>query len=785
MSDLIHKNGKRGSERSRFEYVQSYSVRNESSAGSVSDTLDPKKIVFTLLRYKWLLLVCISLGAAIAWFYADTITPTYESSGTMLINTGSAAGDELSEIISQTTGMRTGSTLANELQVLLSRDFARLIAEKVIEEEPGDHTTFPILWNVDESGTVSRAGNEAVTNRIRRNLSAIQPERESDVVELIFTSASPEESAYIVNSALDIYVDRSTLLNRSAAESTAEYLQGEMESLRQNLENAERQLKDYMDRTGIVAVDEQATGIVNEQVTLETEIQQVNLELRTTNESIANLENQLNRIKPGLSEDFSQAIGPRVRNAQELLARHETERTMIISRNPGVLDRDPLPSRIVFLDDQILKLKEEIRGLSAQLFTEDDEFMGMDTADRAELVSSIQSNLVELNIQQNQYQSRRDALTERKAEIERRFNNLPDGMIELSRLQRDVRMNEELYVNVSRQYADMSVLKQSQFGFGRILDEALVPSFPVSPNKILMLIIGVVLGGMFAVGFLLIRDFMDNSINSVDLLKEFPIPLLSAVPVINKIPDRKKKRFETNSFKVPDALVLHRDKGHIVSESIRRLKNNLIYQFGHTPPKTIAITSAEKGDGKTTIAANLGIAFADEGFKTLIVDTDFRRSNLHKYFGIRNEGGLSDYLKGNVQLINLIKNTDLSHLKIAPAGSPPTAPETIVNSKEFKKFREKMEELFDVIIFDTPPYGIISDSSGLLKSVEATVLTTRFRKTNRGIFVKTLEELDRIDANVAGIVLNAFNHKHEVGTKYGPGYYQALYSNYEAYVEGE
>lgn len=781
MSNII-KSENGSHKNSRFEYVDTYSV-NRNSNSFATDILDPKKIINILFRHKWLILFLLIVGAGGGWYYAGTLSPTYQSSGTILINTGGGANEELSDMITQTTGMRTGSTLGNELQILESREFARLVAQEILQENPGSADKFPVLWNVDEEGTVSRATEAAVINRIRAGLSARAPGADSDVVEISFSSSSPEETAVIVNTAMEIYVERSTLQNRRAAESTAQFLENELERLEESLERSESRLREYMDRTGIVMVDQQATGIVNEQVALETELQQLNVELQTINQAISNLEDQLERIQPGLSEQFTEAIGPRIRNSQEQLALYESEKTLIISRNPGVLDRDPLPDRIIFLDEQISRLKSEIRELSSQLFTEDDEFMGLDSADRAELVSNIQGRLVELQIEQNQFESRRDALTERRDEIDSRFDSLPDGMIELSRLQRDVRMNEELYLNVSRQYADMSVLKQSQFGFGQILDMALVPGSPVSPNKKLLVILGFMMGGAIAVGLLLIRDFSDNSVNSMDMVKQLPLSLLSAVPVLDKIPNRKKMEFAKKNGKIPNELVLMRDKAHMVSESIRRLKNNLIYQNGHIPPKTIAVTSAEKGDGKSTMVANLGVAFADDGYKTLVIDTDFRRSNLHNYFGLDNENGITEYLNGKTPLVKLFKSTDNSHLKVVTAGKNNQSPESVVNNKDFRAFMDKMKELFDVIICDTPPFGIISDSTALLKSVESTIVVTRYRKTNRGVLLKTLEELERIDANVGGIVLNAFNHKYDAGTHYGSGYYKSVYSNYEAYIE--
>ena len=723
------------------------------------------------------------MGGAGAWFFADTITPTYQSSGTLMISSGPGGDDELSQIISQTTGMGTGSTLANELQVLQSREFSRQVAREVMEQNPGYIDEYPVLWNEDEEGNVTRAELMTVANRIRRNLRAVRPERDADLLELSFSSSSPVEAAFILNEAMDVYVERSTLQNRQAAESTAEFLEQERERIRQNLDDSERQLKQFMDNTGIVRVDEQASGLVTQQANVETELQQIELDLGTIDRAIEQHEAQMERIRPGLSEQFSEALGPRIRNSQEQLAEYEGERTMILTRNPGVRNREQTPQRLKYLDEQIERIKSEIQNMSDQLFTEDNEYLGMDSEERAQMVATTQARITELRIEKNQLESRSEALRQRSEEVNREFDNLPDGMMQLARLQRDVRINEEMFVNVSGQYADMSVLKQSQFGFGRILDTGLVPNTPVSPNKKILLILGIMIGGVLSAGYIALREFLDNSISSVDELKLTSLPMLSAIPVLGKVSKRNKKSFKNSKGDIPDELVLLRDRSHVASEAVRRLKNNIIYQHGDIPPKTIAITSPEKGDGKSTVVTNLGIAFAEEGYKTLVVDTDFRRPKIHNYYGLSNENGLTDYLEGKLPVQKLLKDSDLGYLKVVTAGGNTDRPESIVSSKEFKQFLKKMEDVFDVIILDTPPFGIISDSTTLLKDASVTLLVTKYRKTNRGVFLKTIEELERINANIGGIVLNGFDHRKEAGGDYGGGYYKSVYTDYESYVK--
>lgn len=777
MSNSIQKNNPSLGQLDKFEYVPS-SHFYESEGNS----LDPRRILSFLLKYKWVVIAFLLAGATAAWFYAESLMPVYESTGTLMVTSGdNSPTDELSKIISQTTGYGTSSTLENELQILKSRIFAEQVAQRLLEEVPENVKMYPIYWQVSETGEIVRASEATMANEVRNNIGFYQVNEEADVILITYQSSSPREAAKIVNLAMQNYIDNSTQQNRLAASSTAEFLQDERQKLKSRLQDAEQRMRSYMDATGIVQIDEQATGMVNQRASTEVELQRVSLELKSIEKSIEDYRNQLDRVSPGLTEQLTEAIGPRIKASQEMLARYEQERAMILSKNPGVLQRDPLPGRLVYLDREIGRLKEDIRNLSSKLFTSDNEFMGINSEDRAEMVSNLQAKLVELEVQRNQLRSRKQALTQHKQEMDVDFNSLPEGMVELAKLQRDVRMNEELYINVSKQYADMSILQQSQYGFGRIIDPANIPSFAVSPNKKILLLLGLMFGGILAAGFIAIREFRDNSVNNIGQLKTIYLPPLTVIPGIEKVKKEDQKLFKKGEGKIPDEVVMLHDRTSITAEAVRRLKNNIIYQNGELPPKTIVITSPEKGDGKSTVAANLSISFAEEGFWTLVIDADFRRPKLQKYFGITEEKGLSNYLNDEIAFDSLLKETDLKTLKLITAGRGSDMPEIIPNNHKFKRLLKKMEEVFDVIIIDTPPYGIISDSTSLLKYAEATVLVAQYRKTNKGMLMKTMEELKQINANVTNIVLNNFDHRDDASTYYGDGYYQAMYSSYEQY----
>lgn len=779
MSDSLQKfNDETRNELTKFEYVPNF------SSNSGNNSLDPQKIIAVLLRYKWLVLFFLIAGGTGAWFYADMIEPVYESRGLLMISSNvENENAELSQIISQATGHGTSSTLENELQVLQSRTFSEQVAQKLLSDLPDKVYELPIFWATEEDGASYRVGEATVTSRIKKNLNFLLPEEESDVVSVSFQSTSPREAAIITNLAMQNYVENSTRQNRQAATSTAQFLEKEKAEVKQKLDESERKLEEFMDKTGIVKVNEQTTGMVQQQSDVALELERSKLDLKTVELTINNLEKQLERIKPGLADQFTDAIGPKIRNSQEDLARYERERTLIITKNPGVLERTPVPSRLQYLDKQIDRLKNEIQELSDQLFTEDDEYMGMDSEDRAQIVSDLQNRLVQLRIEKNQLASKIDALSQFEKEMTADINSLPEGIVELAKLQRDVQINEDLYINISRKYAEMSVLKQSQFGFGRVIDPGEIPIIPVSPNKKILLLLGIMLGGLVSAGFIFINEFRDNTVNNVGELKTVNLPSITVIPTFDKISRKKRKYFSVGEGKIPAELVLFQDRLSISSEAIRRLKNNIIYQYGEKPPKTVAVTSAEKGDGKSTIVANMGVAFAEDGYKTLLIGADFRRPMLGKYLGLAAKKGLSDYLDGKLSFGDLVQDTDEENLKIIVAGDNTQTPEVLGSSMLFKQLLRKMEDIFDVIILDTPPFGIISDSTAILKYAESTVVVAKYRKTNRGMLLRTLEELENIQANVTGVVLNDFDYRKETSNYYGAGYYQSLYTNYETYVK--
>jgi Mrp family chromosome partitioning ATPase len=205
-----------------------------------------------------------------------------------------------------------------------------------------------------------------------------------------------------------------------------------------------------------------------------------------------------------------------------------------------------------------------------------------------------------------------------------------------------------------------------------------------------------------------------------------------------------------------------------VTEAFRNVKTNI--KFGPSL-KTILVTSSGPKEGKTNTITNLALVCAQEGLQTLLVSSDLRKPYLSNYFGIPEKPGLSDIVMGSCSLEEgirrfsdmvlggmgvdeVVSHPGLSHLALLPSGSSSVNPAEILNSPEFDKILDQMKNMFDVILFDSPPVLPVADASILSKRVDGVVLCYEVGRTSRHALLRVKQQLEGVGAHFIGIVLN-------------------------------
>lgn len=756
------------------------------------DEIDLKRLFFTLWHNKWIVIGSVLIFSIFAGIVAYSVTPIYRSEGSMLIKDpgnrfSMGSNDGLASLLSSTYGIGMGSSIGNELQILRSRNLANEMADSLINKRLMQNgRQFPLLFtSYPEDSTIAKL--DTVALRLRNNFTFSQADRESDLVNISYESPSPLEAAFMVNLSMKLYSDLSTRQNRLAANAAVDFLENEKMRIEDQLNSVEQRLREFMNREKLIQVDAQTEKLIERMADLEARRQEARIKLVTVHSAIDQYKDRLNNIKPGLAGQYADAIGPNMSRLQYQLAELEIEKMQLLANNPALQQQETPSGKLSELNDKISFYRKRIEDLTQDLMAQSDQYLGfLGSADGnvAQTVTQLNQKLIELNVEEQQYQAQVEVLDNQLEDQRRFFDNLPDNMIELARLKRDVTINEELFLTVSKQFAEMSLWEQTRFGLGRPVDDAFVPQKPVKPNKKLYILIGFIMGGIISVGFIFMREAFNTRIDSIEKMEDFAIPLLAVVPSMDKFIQHNhkgKEHVSLNSREVSTSMISLLDSVSPVSESFRRLQSNIVYSNPDTELNTIMITSATQGEGKTTIASNLGVVLAEAGNKVVIVDTDLRRPQIHKQFMIDRAPGIFEYCFEDVDVDSLLKPTVMDNLKILPAGQEPPNASALTQSSAFLSLIKKLENHFDYVVLDTPPFGIINDVSALIKQTDGVVVVSRFNQTTRVELANLLKSLDQIHANVLGSVLSDFDYTKTSDYNFDSHYYKKIIKDYESY----
>lgn len=203
-------------------------------------------------------------------------------------------------------------------------------------------------------------------------------------------------------------------------------------------------------------------------------------------------------------------------------------------------------------------------------------------------------------------------------------------------------------------------------------------------------------------------------------------------------------------------LVTNVNSKSVVSEQFRTLRTNINFSMPDQELQTLLFTSASPGEGKSTVAANTAVVFAQEGKRVLLIDADMRKPTVHYTFHMTNTLGLSNLLTRQASLAEVVKESDIEKLHVITCGPIPPNPAELLGSRTMNKVIEEMKEHYDIILFDAPPVLSVTDGQILSNKCEGTVLVMSAGQTEKENIVKAKEALVSSQANIIGAVLNNF-----------------------------
>jgi tyrosine-protein kinase Etk/Wzc len=656
--------------------------------------------------------------------------------------------------------------IANEIEVLKSYKVREIAANALIDSFKAINRidSFKVLVQSASKLTSDKAkllDNDQIASILSSNVT-IEQKRGLDIVEISSQSPSPFEASLIANLYAQAYKTLNLEFNRNQLTLVKAFLLDQKNEKLSQLNSSEELLKTFQEKGGIIALDDQAKELITQLSKFEADRNLAKMELAISEKTLKQYKEELRKQDPQLTaylENFSSE--EYLKNLQTELARLEVNRDIALtSSKDKAVDSQTIKDYDAKIKELRNKLKSKIEGFRTSIL-----------ASSPEEVKLITKNVIEEEIKSQSLEIKVKNLDEIVKSYDTKFNQLPKSAIEYARLQRGRESLEKLYILVEEKYQEAVINEQSQPGNVIIIDRARRPASPAKPNRLLIILVGTILGFGFGLGYAFLRNYFDNTVKTPEDLKDKNINVIGWVPQIQSLDKSISKDIEFIIYNKPDS---------VPSEAFRALRTRV--QFSKVDQgnmKVIHITSSTPGEGKTLIASNLAGSFAQANHKTLLLDCDLRKPRVHTVFGMTRQPGLVEYLFDQVEIKTIIKHSKLANLDVITVGTIPPNPAEMLGSKKMQDFIDLMKTMYDYIIIDSPPIISVTDSEIIAAYCDAVYLVVSANYTEFDLLDKALDIIKNGNVNFVGTILNNFVFKNSYGS-----YYKYYYYYYNREKEG-
>jgi len=510
------------------------------------------------------------------------------------------------------------------------------------------------------------------------NAISVRPQNNyGSVLKVTIVSTVVEKGRDYVNALMDSYIEHDLKEKNQMSENTLKFIEEQMFIVEDSLKSVEKKMLDFKVDNKLLNVSSEFGGVLERIHSLEEHIQELDFELGY----YKSLKNYLDQK----SSDYSEVLAPSMMGIDDGLLNGLTQNLIDIS-----MERRRLLASVKENHPDVKKLEDQMQRIR-------------------ENINENISNLVA-----NTEEKKREA-REKLAELDREFSTLPQAESNYTNIFREYKLRENLYNYLLEKRAEAGIAKASNVPDNSVVDYARKGSliFPMKSQNYGM---ALGLGFFIPLGLLLLYHYLNNKImDQIQLKNAIRIPLLGTIGYSDK---------ETNM------LVAEFPKA-IVSESFRSLRSALFYIASEKRCKRILVTSSVSGEGKTFVSLNLASAMSLSGKKTCIIGMDLRKPRIAQYVGVSNRKGLSSYLVDKAGMEDIVHATKYENLYFVPSGPVPPNPSELLLKSKLEEFLVELEKDFDVIIMDTPPLALVSETMDLLRFSDINLYIVRQDYTHK------------------------------------------------------
>lgn len=650
-----------------------------------------KDYLWLLVKHRWAVLGFLAVSVAAVSVRTFTTAPVYRATAQILIEKENPNIVDFKEIYA------VDSTAQDFYQTQYKILQSRFLAKRVIDRLK--------LYGQDKPGVPER--------RIDRFLGAlkVEPVRSTRLVKINFESDDAALAARAANGIVDAYIDHNVESRLDASYGATDFLSKKIEEQRKKLEESELALLKYKERFSIISLKEKENITVQKLAELNSDALRAEngrVEAETRFRQAVSIQNNIDMIE-SIPMVYANPLITKLKADEADLLNELSERLEKYG------EKHP----------RIITLNEKLRAIREKL-----------SAETKKVVNLLKN---EYEVAHAKERTLKAAFEHQKEEAQ----TLNKHSIAYEVLLRDVEANKQLYDILLTRLKETGISGGIQTTNVKVIDQAIVPDFPVRPKKARNVLFSVffgLFGGIFAAFFI---EYLDGTVKTSEDVKKYV-----RSPYLGHVPDFKEEGAGES------VLVALESPRSSAAEAYRGIRTAIAFSSTGGERKTLLVTSAAPSEGKSVSIANLAVTMAQAGRRILLIDTDFRKPTIHRIFGMPKEPGFSNLLVGVASPEEVIKKTGMENLDVIPCGYIPPNPAELLGSESMRKTVELLSGMYDRVLLDSPPVLPVTDAVVMGALVDEVLIVIQAGKTSRDLASAAIEKLRDVRANIIGAFLN-------------------------------
>ncbi len=655
----------------------------------------------------------------------------------------------------------------------------------------------------------SLSNSPSSVGTLKQMLSARTVSNNDDTLIVTAVGENPDDLPRILNQVVDSYQEILEKDSQAVGKEMVELIKKFQHKTDTELSTAERRYLELVKELGMTArMDNEKVGFVNPHTQRYNELV---AELEKNSNRLVDINQRLKMLRAAAgSGDENQMSVVAIEGRQHLGLHHPNHNNPDGAGNTHerAATLQPLNTRISELEDRIMSLQFEYRRLGRSFGTGSPDMLaleqdielwkeelvrmerekamtlGQEVADEPADPEQLRRNrerqwtvLYFVSLQRDRERSihAREVLERQIGETTQKATRIAGNVAELNVLRTQIVEKRIAARVILDRISEINVLSNDYNMFKvRVIDSPR-NGYKTAPVLTKSLGYGTFLGSLLGIGLALLIDRFDMSFRT-------PSEIFGKLgaPVIGRIPRIKAEKGPVDVKGSTSLVTVHR-AGSGAAEAFRAARTCIFFAMSTHGYRSFLVTSPSPGDGKSTFACNIAISIAQAGKRTLLVDADFRRPRIHRYMGEALEPGITEVLNGEVPLSKSVQRSFQENLYLLTTGGRPKNPGELVTSSEFKELLHKVTAEFDVIIIDSSPLLPVADATVISSYIDGVYMVMRIRKGIKISAQRARDNLDSVDANLLGVVVNGMDenpHYNEYGY-----YYNTHYRDYGRYYE--